>query len=110
MAAESNSGFHHEQQTFGSAMNQHAISFQTSAMDSTSEMLWMDNYYGMNRTAGGMVFSGTSSSNPGSSGSQGTNSPGSLLLDTVPGLKHDAGLAVEWSVEEQYRLEEGLVK
>lgn len=37
-------------------------------------------------------------------------SPSSLLLDTVPGLKHDTGLAVEWSVEEQYKLEEGLAK
>ena len=35
---------------------------------------------------------------------------GSRLLDTGPGLKHEAGLAVEWSVEEQYKLEEGLVK
>lgn len=37
-------------------------------------------------------------------------SPSSLLLDSVPGLKHDTGLAVEWSVEEQYKLEEGLAK
>lgn len=109
MAAESNTGFHHEQ-TFGSAMNQHAISFQSSAMDSTSEMILMGNYYGMNRTAGGIIFSGNSSSNPGSSVTQATNSPSSLLLDSVPGLKNDAGLAVEWSVEEQYRLEEGLFK
>lgn len=36
-------------------------------------------------TAGSMVFSGT---------------PG--------GLMHDAGLAIEWSVKEQYKLEEGL--
>ncbi|KAH6809794.1 hypothetical protein C2S51_027577 [Perilla frutescens var. frutescens] len=37
-------------------------------------------------------------------------SSSSLLLDSVPGLKHDTGLAVEWSVEEQYKLEEGLAK
>ncbi|PQP95362.1 uncharacterized protein Pyn_27223 [Prunus yedoensis var. nudiflora] len=35
---------------------------------------------------------------------------GFSLLDSVPGLKHDTGLAVEWSVEEQYKLEDGLVK
>lgn len=109
MAAGSNTGFHHEQ-TFGSAMNQHAISFQSSAMDSTSEVILMGNYYGMNRTDGGMIFSGNSNSNPGSSVTQAANSPSSLLLDSVPGLKNDSGLAVEWSVEEQYRLEEGLFK
>ncbi|KAL3824273.1 hypothetical protein ACJIZ3_020302 [Penstemon smallii] len=38
------------------------------------------------------------------------NNSSSLLLDSVPGLKHDTGLAVEWSVEEQYKLEEGLAK
>lgn len=108
MASESNTGFHHEQ-TFGSAVNQHAISFQSSAMDSTSRMIMMGNYYGPS-SSGGMMFSGNSISNPGSSVTQATNSASSLLLDSVPGLKHDAGLAVEWSVEEQYRLEEGLVK
>lgn len=53
-----------------------------------------------------VITSCSSSSNNNSPG----NSFGSLLLDTVPGLKHEAGLAVEWSVEEQYKLEEGLVK
>ncbi|XP_024994660.1 uncharacterized protein LOC112528009 isoform X2 [Cynara cardunculus var. scolymus] len=38
------------------------------------------------------------------------NSCASLPSDSVPGLKHDAGLAVEWSVEEQYKLEEGISK
>ncbi|KAL8108853.1 hypothetical protein AgCh_025091 [Apium graveolens] len=32
------------------------------------------------------------------------------VLDIVLGLKHEVGLAVEWSVDEQYRLEEGLAK
>ncbi|KAK1387214.1 Histone H2A deubiquitinase [Heracleum sosnowskyi] len=108
MASESNTGFYHEQ-TFGSAANQHAISFQSSAMDSTSEMIMMGNYYGTSSSEG-MMFSGNSIGNPGSSVTQAANSSSSLMTDTVPGLKHDAGLAVEWSVEEQYRLEEGLVK
>ncbi|CDP19664.1 unnamed protein product [Coffea canephora] len=55
---------------------------------------------------GAVITSCSSGSNDNSPG----NSLGSLLLDTVPGLKHEAGLAVEWSVEEQYKLEEGLVK
>lgn len=55
---------------------------------------------------GAVITSCSSGSNDNSPG----NALGSLLLDTVPGLKHEAGLAVEWSVEEQYKLEEGLVK
>ncbi|XP_027150940.1 uncharacterized protein LOC113751212 [Coffea eugenioides] len=55
---------------------------------------------------GAVITSCSSGSNDNSPG----NSLGSLLLDTVPGLNHEAGLAVEWSVEEQYKLEEGLVK
>ncbi|XP_035834208.1 uncharacterized protein LOC110881168 [Helianthus annuus] len=35
---------------------------------------------------------------------------GSVLGDSVSGLKDDAGLAVEWSVDEQRKLEEGLSK
>lgn len=109
MAAESNAGFHHDQ-FFNSAINRHAISIQSSAMDSTSDMILMGNYYGVSSPQG-MLFSGNSSivnSNQGIG--QASSSSGSLLLDSVPGLKHDAGLAVEWSAEEQYKLEEGLVR
>ncbi|KAJ6903341.1 hypothetical protein NC651_020748 [Populus alba x Populus x berolinensis] len=60
----------------------------------------------------------SNNTSPGGSGSDGivqaqagnSSASSSLLLDSVPGLKHDAGLAVEWSVEEQYKLEEGLQK
>lgn len=70
----------------------------------------MGNYYGTN-ISGGVTFSGNSYNNQGSSCvTQATNSSSSLLLESVPGLKRDAGFAVEWSVEEQYKLEEGLVK
>ncbi|KAI7995926.1 hypothetical protein LOK49_LG11G00134, partial [Camellia lanceoleosa] len=41
---------------------------------------------------------------------QAGSSSGSFLLDSVPGLKHDADMAAEWSVGEQQRLEEGLDK
>lgn len=104
---ESNTGFHHDE-TFGYGLNRHAISFQSGAINSTSDMIPMGNYFG---TDGGMMFSANSgiiNNNPVIS--QSGNSSGSLLLDSVPGLKHDTGLAVEWSVEEQYKLEEGLVK
>lgn len=114
MATGSNTGFHCEE-TLSSALNRHAISFQSSAINSTCEMLPMGNYYGMNSSGAapaGMVFSGSSSiisNNPVISQASNSSS-GSLLLDSVPGLKHDAGLAVEWSVEEQCKLERGLVE
>lgn len=70
----------------------------------------MGNYYSTN-ISGGLTFSINSYSNQGSSCvTQATNSSSSLLLDSVPGLKRDPGFDVEWSVEEQYKLEEGLVK
>ncbi|XP_061342087.1 uncharacterized protein LOC133288370 [Gastrolobium bilobum] len=105
MAAESNPGFHN--QDIDSALNRHAISFQPGTINSLSEMVPMGNYFGLSSTTG-MIYSGNSTiinSNPVMS--QAGSS--SLLLDSVPGLKHDTGLAVEWSVDEQYKLEEGLV-
>ncbi|KAL5552995.1 hypothetical protein UlMin_040396 [Ulmus minor] len=75
-------------------------------------MLPLGSYFGMNgNSATGMMFSSNSSimnNNPVIN--QAGNSSSALLLDSVPGLKHDVGLAVEWSVDEQYRLEEGLAK
>ncbi|RYR69925.1 hypothetical protein Ahy_A03g016456 isoform A [Arachis hypogaea] len=111
MAAESNAGFHSE--SLDSALNRHAISFQPSAMNSLSEMVPMGNYFGLSSSSG-MIYSPNSSiisstSNPVIS-QAGNSSGSSLLLDSVPGLKHDAGLAVEWSVDEQYKLEEGLAR
>lgn len=116
MAAESNTGFHRDE-TLSSALNRHAISFQSTATTSSSDMMTMGNYFGVNN-ASAIMFSGNSSvvnNNHNNNNhhpviSQAANSSGSLLLDTVPGLKHDAGLAVEWSVEEQFKLEEGLVR
>ncbi|KAJ6318531.1 hypothetical protein OIU76_013977 [Salix suchowensis] len=128
MAAESNSGFHREG-TLGYALNRHAISFQSGAINSgcTADMIpmGMGSYFGINTstTISGLMLPGNSSlisnnTSPGGSGSGGivqaqagnSSASSSLLLDSVPGLKHDAGLAVEWSVEEQYKLEEGLQK
>ncbi|KAL3510117.1 hypothetical protein ACH5RR_029518 [Cinchona calisaya] len=66
-------------------------------------------YSGTPPPSGGAII-GCSNNNNNLGISQPASSLGSLLLETVPGLKHEAGLAVEWSVEEQYKLEEGLVK
>lgn len=94
-----------------SALSRHAISFQTGALNTTSDMVPMmgSGYFGVNRT-GGMVFSaGNSAAMSNNLGlAQVGNSSSSLLLDYVPGLKHDADLAVEWSAEEQDKLNEGL--
>lgn len=107
MEAESNAGFHCDGTLF-SAFNRHTTSFQSGAINSTSEMIPLGNYFGVNNSSG-MILSGTSNpiSNPGIS--QGGSSSGSILLDSS-GLKHDTGLAVEWSPEEQFKLDEGLVK
>ncbi|XP_019454249.1 PREDICTED: uncharacterized protein LOC109355511 [Lupinus angustifolius] len=112
MASESNRGFHCED--IDSALNRHAISFQSGAMtmSNLSEMVPMGNYFGLNSNSG-MIYSGNSTiinNNPMTSQAFNPSGSSSLLLDSVPGLKHDTGLAVEWSVDEQYKLEEGLVQ
>ncbi|KAK2993965.1 hypothetical protein RJ640_000563, partial [Escallonia rubra] len=104
MAAESNLGFH---QSLGCApLNRyHSKPFLPSGFGgSTAEMILMGNCYS---AVGSTVFP-NGNNLAGISMAQASSS--SLLVDTVPGLKHDAGLAVEWSIEEQYKLEEGLVK
>ncbi|KAL9241324.1 hypothetical protein vseg_015447 [Gypsophila vaccaria] len=105
MAAEPNISFHQED-ILSSGLDRRAISFQSGAVNSTSEMLPMSSYYSMNST-GNLMFCDSSSII--SSGSPTSTAAGNSL-DSVPGLKHDAGLAVEWTEEEQYKLEEGLVK
>ncbi|KAL5983135.1 hypothetical protein ACLOJK_017217 [Asimina triloba] len=99
MATNSNSGFHHGAVP-AAAFSHHAISFQSGAMNSSAGMILpTGSSRGMNSTAG-MIPAGNS---VGTSGAR-------ILLDTGPGLKHDAGLAADWSAEEQSLLEEGLVK
>lgn len=116
MAAQSNAGFHNED--IDSVLNRRAISFQPGggAINRLSEMVPMGNYFGLSSSSEMMIYSGNSSiinsSNPvmGQMSQAGNLSSSSLLLDSVPGLKHDTGLAVEWSVDEQYRLEEDLAR
>lgn len=106
MAAESNTGFH----------TRHSISFLSRAMNTTSDMIPIGGYFGINTsgaaTSGGLLFGGNSGIINSSSGlvqvpGAVTNSC-SILVESPPGLKHDTGLAVEWSADEQNKLQEGL--
>ncbi|XP_068640472.1 uncharacterized protein [Aristolochia californica] len=109
MTTNSNMGFHHGAIP-ASAFSRHAISFQSGAVNSSAGIIPTGGSGGMNNSSG-MIFP----SNPGMmnnlSGiiSTGCSSSG-FLLDAMPGLKHDTGLAVDWSIEEQSILEEGLAK
>nr|GFB78619.1 hypothetical protein [Tanacetum cinerariifolium] len=100
------SGFQYDR-NLSSAVNRHAISFNSSGGESTSDMIMMGDYYLANGSTSSTRYLGNSSIGNGSPGftQSGNNSSGS-----VPGLKLDAGLAVEWSVEEQHKLEDGLSK
>ncbi|XP_021683223.1 uncharacterized protein LOC110666880 isoform X2 [Hevea brasiliensis] len=113
MAAESNTGFRREE-ALGSALNRHAISFHSDAINNSSEMIPIGSYFGINTSTSTVMLPGNSSminNSPGILHVPAVNSSASsLLLDSAPGLKHDTGLAVEWSVDEQYKLEEGLNK
>ncbi|CAH1431139.1 unnamed protein product [Lactuca virosa] len=103
-------GFHHQQT---SSLNQQAISFQSSPRDSKSEISMIGglDFHRMNGTHG-MIFSGNSAivNNSSSTFTGIGNSCDSIIVDSVPELKHRAGVAVEWSVEEQHKLEEALLK
>ncbi|XP_022725540.1 uncharacterized protein LOC111281958 isoform X2 [Durio zibethinus] len=121
MTTESSTGFQYED-SLSYIMNRHAICFQSAAINSSSEMIPMSGYF----APPPMIFPGNSSSfttspaliQPRNSSIittspvliQPGNSSGSSLLDSVAGLEHDTGLAVEWSVDEQYLLEDGLEK
>ncbi|KAL8268735.1 hypothetical protein R6Q59_002533 [Mikania micrantha] len=99
-------GFHYGR-TLGSAMNRHAISFKSSATDNTPEMIVVGDYCQMNTAATTSTqILGTSAM---ANNNSGFTQPGNSC-DSVLGLKHDTGLAVEWSVDEQRKLEEGLSK
>lgn len=99
-----------------------AISFQSGAVNSSSEVMMMMMNPCASSTAGmnlntNMMFPGNSSliSNSSLASAPGfvqaaANSSSTSLSVSIPGLKHDAGLAVEWTVQEQYKLEQGLLK
>ncbi|XP_076890099.1 uncharacterized protein LOC143541072 isoform X2 [Bidens hawaiensis] len=78
----------------GSGMNQRAVSFQFGQTEGQSEVNMMEDLQRLNRTKS-LNFSGSS---------------GSSSVESVPETKHRPGLDGEWSVEEQYKLEQALVK
>lgn len=101
-----------------------AISFQSGAVNSSSEVMMMipcASTAGMNLNLNmNMIFPGNSSLVGNSSLAPApapapgfvqaaANSSSTSLSIAIPGLKHDAGLAVEWTVEEQFKLEQGLL-
>ncbi|KAJ8769984.1 hypothetical protein K2173_009066 [Erythroxylum novogranatense] len=116
MAAESNTGFL-QGGTLNSALLRHAITFQSGAINSNSVLNSMGRDFGIGRVSSSstsMMIPGNSSMINSSTGLvqvQANNCSGSpLVLDSIPEFKHDTGLAVEWSVDEQYKLEQGLLK
>ncbi|KAK8714967.1 hypothetical protein V6N13_042311 [Hibiscus sabdariffa] len=86
-------------------MNQQAISFQSAAMDSSSEMIPMSGYFApvMDFTRNSGIL--TTSPDLIEAGNSSGSSP---LLDSVTGLKQDSGVTVEWSVDELYILKDGV--
>ncbi|CAA7399143.1 unnamed protein product [Spirodela intermedia] len=110
MAAESNMGF--QQRTLPSFFhNRHMVSFQSGAVNSSNRIVpTVTDSFGAVDSTSGMTFSG----NPGGGNTSLLIPPertsGVLHLDPFPELKHDTGLAVFWSFEEQLLLEDGLAK
>ncbi|XP_039033697.1 uncharacterized protein LOC120169650 isoform X2 [Hibiscus syriacus] len=101
MKTEAHSGFNPED-SLSPIMNRQAVSFQSAAIDSSSEVIPMSGYFAppamILHGNSGVITSPPSLVQPGSS----------LLVDSVSGHKHDAGFAAEWSVDEQYILEDSL--
>ncbi|KAK8605284.1 hypothetical protein V6N13_102068 [Hibiscus sabdariffa] len=101
MKTEADSEFNLDD-SLGSIMNRHAVSFQSASIESSSEMIPMSGYF----VPPAMMLPGNSSVI--------TSSPAlvqpasSLLVDSVSGHKHDVGFAADWSVDEQYILEDSL--
>ncbi|XP_028548451.1 uncharacterized protein LOC110108083 isoform X2 [Dendrobium catenatum] len=112
MAADSNMSFHNG--VFPSSFcNQVVVSFQSGAVNGTAGVVQggINNSGGISSSSG-MVRAGNPSSilnNTSSMMLQG-NSQSSLFLEPMAGLKHDTGLAVDWSYKEQAILHHGLIK
>ncbi|KAL7149679.1 hypothetical protein ABFS83_05G056800 [Erythranthe nasuta] len=118
MASESSAEFHHHQQgvLFNSAGA--ARSSSVGGGSGGCELISTANCYrnsmGSWNLSGidgppprrrGMVFSSV-----GARQNSVDSSSSSLVVDLAPGMKHDTGLAADWSIDEQYKLEEGLTK
>ncbi|KAI3453248.1 hypothetical protein Pfo_009911 [Paulownia fortunei] len=102
---------HHQQQQQGMLFKSGGA--MSSSGSGGCELISLGNYYrnpggslnlsGNDGPGRGMIFSSGAAENS-------LDSSSTLLMDSVPGMKHDTGLAVEWSIDEQYKLEEGLAK
>ncbi|XP_057777788.1 uncharacterized protein LOC130996295 isoform X2 [Salvia miltiorrhiza] len=100
MTSESSAGFHH---------HHHAGLFTPGGTTSSSSSGGSGNYtygggsmnLGGNECPSGRMLFGAQNS---------LDSSLTHVLDSFPGLKHDGGFAVEWLIDEQYKLEEGLAK
>ncbi|MCL7037699.1 hypothetical protein MKW94_014071 [Papaver nudicaule] len=123
MSADSNMGYNHDA-ILASVLNRHSITFQSGAVNSSSSsaelipMMATNHSYGVTGMSN-VGNSGTNLMNHGSNNnsrimnSGGLNTSGGgggLIYDSATGLKHDLELAVDWSIQEQSRLEEGLVR
>ncbi|KAG4208106.1 hypothetical protein ERO13_A03G111000v2 [Gossypium hirsutum] len=84
------------------------FSLCNAGIDSSSEMIPMSGYFASLPT----ILPGNSSAITSSPAliQPGNSSGSSLLLDSISGQKHEAGFAVEWSIDEQYILEDSLEK
>ncbi|GER51855.1 hypothetical protein STAS_29273 [Striga asiatica] len=99
MASESSTGFHqHHRRGMSAGV---VVSAGCELIPTGSYMIPRGamGLGGNNGSGGEIIFS-----------SQNSSCATSFLVDSVPGLKHDTGLATEWSIDEQYTLEEGLAR
>lgn len=110
MTADSNMSFHNG--LFPSSFcNQHVVSFQSGAISSTNGVQGGINASGGIISSPGMILAGNSSilNNTPDMFFQG-NSQSGLFLEPMACLKHDTGLAADWSYKEQALLHHGLIK
>ncbi|MQM15782.1 hypothetical protein Taro_048733 [Colocasia esculenta] len=110
MAYDSNMGFH-QGMIPSSFYDHHMVSFQSGAVSGSNRLFPSAiNTIDAINSMDAMVYTATPSGNNMSLMIPSESTAGVLHLDPVPGLKHDTGLAVDWSLEEQASLERGLVK
>lgn len=110
MAYDSNMGFH-QGMIPSSFYENHMVSFQSGAVISSSRIIPAAmNSIGTINSMEAMVYSAIPSGNNMTLAIPSGSTAGVLHLDPIPGLKHDTGLAVVWSLEEQASLEKGLFK
>ncbi|XP_051148262.1 uncharacterized protein LOC127263329 [Andrographis paniculata] len=124
MAGESGagSGFHHHHHQQQGVLFKSGGAMSSSGSNSGSPgcqlMIPMgnnnNNYYrnpgGSLNLSGGDGGAGRVIFSSGGGSQNSLDSTSTLPIDSGAGLKHDTGLAVEWSIDEQYKLEEGLAK